>query len=193
MNTSLRISRSVKLLNLTRQAGASTKRVLCTSSKLCQPGDENRNFIDTTNFDSGDIPKSALYLGFGGVIPFASFAMASGFTNEYTNLISTGQIGYAACILTFLGGVHWGREIATNPTAPCMKTLTLSVIPSLYAWSAFALPQHVAMYYLSCGLVGACIHDVTDSTLPKWYRKLRVPLTLLAASSVLVTGMNVAP
>jgi hypothetical protein len=172
-------------------------RVLCTSGRACKPtGSEDKddkNFIDTTNFKSSDIPKPALYLGFGGVIPFASLALASGLTSEYSDVISTAQVGYAACILTFLGGVHWGKELGLNPQEPSMKTLTISVLPSLYAWCAFALPQHYAMYYLSAGLVGACVYDVNNSHLPRWYRKLRLPLTVLAASSVFITGVNVAP
>ena len=127
------------------------------------------------------------------MIPFASLALASGMTSEYMHIISTAQVGYAACILTFLGGVHWGKELTVNPQQPSMKVLTVSVLPSLYAWTSFGLPHHYAMYYLSAGLVGACVYDLNNSELPGWYRKLRLPLTLLAASSVFITGMNVAP
>merc|ERR1712212_1005725 len=67
-------------------------RLLCSSSRMCKPAEdddkkEENYFKDTTDFKSADIPKSALYLGFGGAIPFVSLAMASGLTSEYSNAI----------------------------------------------------------------------------------------------------------
>jgi len=170
-------------------------RTVFTSTRIFRAagkeGNDGPNSTDTSNFKTEAIPNSALYLGFGGAIPFTSLTVASFLTTDYTSLISTAQVGYAACILTFLGGVHWGREIS-NPT-PSMKMLTISILPSLYAWTAFALPHHYALYYLSAGLVGAGVYDINNAQLPGWYRKLRIPLTVLAASSVFITGFNVAP
>jgi len=151
------------------------------------------NFIDTTQFKQDEIPKSALYLGFGGAIPFVTLALASGITpDHYINTLGFAQISYGACILTFLGGVHWGKEIMTNTNNPDMKTMVWSVIPSLYAWSAFVLPHSFALYYLSVGLTSVAFFDINDTTLPKWYRKLRGPLTMLAATSLAVTGYNIS-
>lgn len=164
-------------------------RPISTSHCLCF--EESK--AETKDVKIVDIPKPALYLGFGGAIPFVSLALTSMVATEpYVNYIATAQTSYAACILTFLGGVHWGKELMLNKEQPSMRTLTLSVIPSLYAWSAFALPPSFAMYYLSTGLVAVAVHDVNDSTLPAWYRKLRIPLSLLAASSIATTGYFVS-
>ena len=83
-----------------------------------------------------------------------------------------------------------GKEL--HKDNPDSKILTYSVIPSLYAWSAFILPHHYAFYYLSVRLVSVCSHDLFDKSLPSWYRKLRLPLAIMAASSVAVTGFNLS-
>lgn len=168
-------------------------RYLSSSHTTYQPKDESNrdNTPQKNNFLTSIIPKPAVYLGFSGAIPFVSLALASFASEQYLTQISTAQLSYAACILTFLGGVHWGKELVLKNNDPSMYTLTISVIPSLYAWSAFCLPQQLALYYLSAGLVAMAAHDVTDQSLPQWYRKLRIPLTLLAASSVAITGYNV--
>ena len=122
-----------------------------------------------------------------------SLALASGITTEqYINTLGLAQVSYGACILTFLGGVHWGKEIMTNTNNPDRKVMVWSVIPSLYAWSAFALPYPFALYYLSMGLTSMAFFDISDTTLPKWYRKLRGPLTILAATSLAATGYNMS-
>ena len=158
------------------------------------PSIKENNFIDTTQFKQDGIPKQALYLGFGGAIPFVSLALASGVVcTEYVNYVGLAQISYGACILTFLGGVHWGKELMLNGSSPDMKTLTWSVMPSLFAWSAFSMPYHFGLYYLASGLVGAAVYDLNDKTLPKWYRNLRVPLSILASTSMAVTGYNLHP
>jgi len=136
------------------------------------------------------LPSGAALLGFSGAIPFASLAVASTLTNQYADVIAQGQISYAACILTFLGGVHWGKELMVNKSAPDTRILAYSVLPSLYAWTAFALPYNIALYYLSIGLFSVAVYDVNDKTLPQWYRTMRIPLTTVAATSVLLTGYN---
>ena len=138
------------------------------------------------------IPTPAVYLGSGGAIPFVSLAAVSCLTDHYSSILALGQLSYAACILTFLGGVHWGKELKENPENPNYQTLTYSVLPSLYAWSSFAMPYHLGLFYLSTGLLGVAYCDIKDTTLPQWYRKLRVPLTMLAASSVALTGYNIS-
>ena len=137
------------------------------------------------------IPTPAVYLGFGGAIPFVSLAAVSCLTDHYNSVLALGQLSYAACILTFLGGVHWGKELKENPENPNYQTLTYSVLPSLYAWSSFAMSYPLGLLYLSTGLLVVAYYDIKDTTLPQWYRKLRVPLTILAASSVALTGYNI--
>lgn len=185
----LRCLCSVPSISLSRKdlSNNETKNETTTSSN------EN-NFIDTTQFKQDEIPKQALYLGFGGAIPFVSLALASGVVcAEYANYVGLAQMSYGACILTFLGGVHWGKELMLNSTSPDLKTLTWSVMPSLFAWSAFSMPYHFGLYYLASGLVGAAVYDLNDKTLPKWYRNLRVPLSILASTSIAVTGYNLHP
>ena len=163
----------------------------CNTNNKTKSSNIKNDFIDTTQFKQEEIPRQALYLGFGGAIPFVSLALASGVVcTEFANYVGLAQVSYGACILTFLGGVHWGKELMLNSTSPDFKTLTWSILPSLFAWSAFCMPYHLALYYLASGLVGVAVYDLNDKTLPKWYKNLRVPLSIVASTSMAVTGYN---
>jgi hypothetical protein len=58
------------------------------------------------------IPQAALVLGFSGVIPFAYGTYAK-YRPEETPAFSQRLLkNYSASILSFMGAVHWGAEMA---------------------------------------------------------------------------------
>ena len=64
-------------------------------------------------------------------------------------------LSYGAVILSFLGGLHWGRVI-TSPNAngrPDSTWLIWSVCPSLLGWVALLLPVKVGAMVLSLGFL----------------------------------------
>ena len=191
---------------LISEAGCILKRTISTSIRVLK-SDETSSKQDTSKIGEqyfpdttyslktlSTVPKPALYLGFGGAIPFVSLAWASGIFTNYNDLICLAQTSYAACILTFLGGVHWGKALGSgeNDFEPTWSRMTYSILPSLYAWVAFSLPQTIGLYYLSAGLLIAYAVDAREKRFPSWYRALRVPLTIFGATSVAVTGYNLS-
>lgn len=84
------------------------------------------------------VPLTALLLGAAGLLPFLGCALVATMPlGEWSRLGLLGLLAYAAVILAFLGGVHWGfalpPEPAQTPEARRAR-LTLGVLPSLIGW-----------------------------------------------------------
>jgi hypothetical protein len=65
---------------------------------------------------NNEMPRSALLLGWGGVLPFVGLALAAaiGLPSPIPQA-ETMLIGYGAVILSFMGGVHWGGRCSRSP------------------------------------------------------------------------------
>lgn len=134
-------------------------------------------------------PPPAIWLGLSGAIPFCSLAGLSFIAPEYLDTIMHAQCAYGACILTFLGAVHWGYAIAKDsPLRPNWSTLVYSVTPSLVAWSALLIKPQYGLVTIAIGLLYVLSKDLGTPYFPRWYHALRKVLTTLAASSVLLTA-----
>ena len=132
----------------------------------------------------------ARVLGYAGALPFLCGAIAAsqqvsvlGVTPAYLLL------SYGAVILSFLGGLHWGRVI-TSPNANGRfdsTWLIWSVCPSLLGWVALLLPIKVGAVVLSLCFLAALQIDQTmfrEKIWPVWMRSLRVHLSLIAVASL---------
>lgn len=143
-----------------------------------------------------DIPRSALWLGFAGLIPFI-FAAGLALTPEPE--LSPGEFawvyptdsqailaGYGTVILSFMSGVLWGfASQAPKDDAPL--GYGLSVLPALYVFF-FCLP-HVfslspsnldSIRNLAIGFIALLLLDAFFSgraLAPVWWLKFRVMLT----------------
>ena len=133
---------------------------------------------------------TARVLGYGGAIPFLGGAIAAsqqvvilGFPPAYL------LISYGAVILSFLGGLHWGRVI-TSPYADGRADsawLIWSVCPSLLGWVALLLPVKVGAVVLSLCFLAALQIDqrlLRQQIWPVWMRPLRLHLSLTAVASL---------
>lgn len=134
-------------------------------------------------------PSSALYLGFSGAIPFCSLATMAFISPEHLNLIAHAQQAYGACILSFLGAVHWGYTLPkTSELKPDWNTLGYSVTPSLIAWLSLLMNPAPGLTTLCFGLAVALRKDLKTSCFPSWYIALRKALSTLAVTSVGLTA-----
>lgn len=133
------------------------------------------------------MPRAALYLGLGGTIPFFTTAglAASSADPALVAMATHGCVSYGCSILSFLGAVHWGvaiRSAAHEKTR--MWDFAYSVCPSLAAAAAATMPDSQALITLLPGFAAAFVYDSVrfagDHAVPKWYPKLRRPLTLTA-------------
>ena len=137
-------------------------------------------------------PLVVAWLGYGGLLPFVSLALAIWFDQNHSSLWRDALISYGAVILSFVGALHWGfamtqSELTTNQRN---HSFIWSVVPALLAWVALLMtPKYAAMVLV----VGFMVHFWQDRrlvslvNLPNWYLPLRLRLTLVACISLLTT------
>jgi len=133
---------------------------------------------------------TARILGYGGALPFLGGAVAasqqitiSGFESAYLLL------SYGAVILSFLGGLHWGRVITCPDSVRQYGSAWLiwSVCPSLLSWMALLLPIKASAVVLAlCFLTALKIDQklFQEQIWPAWMQSLRVHLSVIAVASL---------
>ncbi len=148
--------------------------------------------------DQKTLKQWASILGYSGTIPFISLAVilllanASFSTPAASALAASALHIYGAIILSFLGGLHWGR-IACNPDIkPSDKWfLIYSVLPSLIGWSSYLLAdiwQDTALMLIA-GFIISYVIDIRFIKLgawQSWMKPLRTNLTLIVCFSLTV-------
>jgi len=104
--------------------------------------------------ESNGLPKMALYLGYGGLLPFLGLAIAVlvGYNSQALLGISVDAwvAIYAAVILSFLGAIHWSVVIALCGKLNMNDYNTLliySILPALLAWFSFLLPLKLTLFF----------------------------------------------
>ena len=132
----------------------------------------------------------ARVLGYGGAFPFLCGAIAA---NQQVALLGLAPahllLSYGAVILSFLGGLHWGRVITSpNPNKRSDSAwLIWSVCPSLLGWMTLMLPVKVGAVVLSLCFLAALQIDqklFREQIWPTWMRPLRLHLSLIAVASL---------
>ena len=132
-------------------------------------------------------------LGYAGVVPFVGLSLGIIFTPgaDSTGETLAAQVAaqmallvYAAVILSFLGGIVWGRLLAADAgsIAVANRHLVYSVLPSLVAWFALFFGFERAALILASGFAAALLYDrslAKAGLLPNWFYDMRIWLTLV--------------
>ncbi len=137
------------------------------------------------------VPLPALLLGLAGLIPpllLTGVALfdAGLFAPSTPGFVRT----YAAVILSFIGGSWWA--FACREERPRWWLLAIAVLPPLAGWAAigwFFPPE--AMFALALLLVASLAVDallVGRGLAPRWWLRLRVPLSTGLALCCAVSG-----
>lgn len=141
-----------------------------------------------------DIPLAARWFGLSGAIPFVGLGVGSAFMSlAHQSYAQYVLVAYGALILSFLGGVHWGRAITewmneAGKRPGLWIALGLSVVPSLIGWCGLLVPSGVALPALAASFAGMLMIDlnaVRAGQFPAWYGNLRVILTSIVVASLL--------
>lgn len=130
------------------------------------------------------IPPAAHVLGWGGVLPFAALSASLWLVDDaLETTVSQALVVYAAVILSFMGGVHWGVALSdTHSKMPTRQTflLCVSVLPAIAAWGAALLPPQPAVLMIASAFLALYMFDrwaVGAGHVPDWYGSLRLQLT----------------
>lgn len=134
-----------------------------------------------------DTVRTAQILGYAGLIPFAFLAIDP-LTTQYfaPPLARLWLLGYGAVILSFLGGIVWGRALEKPGAGGAM---IVSIVISLVAWAALVLIGQEAFWILAAGFAGALAYD-RGAGLPDWFRRLRLHLSLGAILAMLAGALT---
>lgn len=117
-------------------------------------------------------------LGYAGLIPFIALPLWV--------FLSQSEIGilwhqyYAAIILSFMGGIHWGLAIAHIKFHAFKDTtaLVLSIVVALIAWASLLIGTSFVYPALILGFAFVRAVDICLE-LPAWYGRLRTHLTII--------------
>lgn len=131
------------------------------------------------------LDKTIDQLGYAGLLPFAGLAALMWLVHaDLLPFVAVALTSYAAVIVSFLGGIHWGVGFLRAPAEPRFH-FVWGVVPSLLAWVALLMPAYAALPLL--GLVLVACYAVDRKTYPaaglsRWL-PLRLRLTVVATLS----------
>lgn len=137
-----------------------------------------------------NMPRSALILGFAGLLPF--FWGVLTLLSEPLALWTIRTIGarfvapfvilnYATIILAFMSGVLWGFATRAD-AARAPMAYALSILPALWAFFFVGGGPVSSAMNLIAGFLGLLMLDWTyqrQGLAPDWWMRLRVPLTVI--------------
>src|ERR1700722_11752291 len=90
------------------------------------------------------MPAIAIAFSLLGLVPLAFFAFgAVGHIPEPAERMLVSLIDYAALILSFSGGVHWGLALLPGAVRPSAR-FGVGVLPLIVAWVGLVLGQMVS-------------------------------------------------
>jgi hypothetical protein len=90
---------------------------------------------------------AAWALGLAGLLPFLLGAAGVWFFPfEWSDLAATALLTYAAVIVSFLGGIHWG--LAMRQARAPRGWLIWGVLPSLLAWALLLMAASLIVCYV---------------------------------------------
>lgn len=135
-------------------------------------------------------PTAAWALGLAGLLPFFGAAIALWVGPEtLRGAALLALLSYAAVILSFVGAVRWGLEIAREGR-PRTGPLALSILPALAAWGLLVGSVKISPALQLAGfalcLIASGAWDARASSAPAWYRRLRIVLTAGAVVALAV-------
>jgi hypothetical protein len=127
-------------------------------------------------------------LGLAGLLPFVAGAVGLWlFPPAWFGLAALGLLAYAAVIVSFLGGIHWGLAMPLAQLTKRRSLLIWGVLPSLLAWAALLLNSAWGLLLMAASLLLCYVVDCQiyrSLKLGDWLA-LRALLTFVAVLSCL--------
>lgn len=136
------------------------------------------------------MPFPLFLLGLVGLAPFVGCGLAAlGAHSGGDDLWLAALIGYAAVVLGFFGGVHWG--LVLREPAPSRSTMRvgLAVVPLALSWAALVAEATGLSWVALLILIGGYILAIAaehrgsqEGLLPNRYLWLRWTFTIVAVA-----------
>ena len=149
---------------------------------------------DANSQDKKHIIIIANILGYAGALPFIGLSLIILFASgELANVAKPALHLYGAIILSFLGGLHWGRIASQNQYSTSDKwVLIYSILPSLIAWSSYLLASiwRESVWMLIITFILTYYVDrrfISDGKWNLFMRSLRLNLTFVSCLCLILT------
>ena len=129
--------------------------------------------------------KEGAILGYSGLVPFVFLGCVAWLAKgEMQQDILFALLAYAACIVSFLGAIHWGLALR-EPELPSGRMLVWAVIPSLVAWCALMVGTSGGLWMVVIALwfcLGVDWKAYPRYRLQAWLG-MRLALTIVASAA----------
>ena len=143
-----------------------------------------------------NVPSNAKLIGFLGLIPMILGLLGSlqlfFFSENINQFLIKFSITYSAIILSFLGGCLFAFNCLKKDN-PSLLGLTLTILPSIWATIALQSPilktSLLALGFLLIFEIDRRFFKINLT--PKWWLKLRLPLTTVIIVILVIMGFNV--
>ncbi|KAF7779000.1 hypothetical protein Agabi119p4_3345 [Agaricus bisporus var. burnettii] len=184
-------------------AGANVTQDAVTSDAGVQ------SFLGITTKNLKAVPEPVLMLGLVGGLPYVGSSLTTIWLAREASLAIHGvtvgidpgvaltvldqalnfQVTYGAVMLSFLGALHWGMEMAAYGGQKGYTRLALGTAPMLLAWSTLGgMQPTMALVVQWVGFTGLWYAD-SKATMagwtPKWYSQYRFYLSILVGVCII--------
>lgn len=177
-----------------------------TSDAVANSGQESFYGI-TTNIAS-QVPEPVFVLGLAGGIPYIGASATTVYLAYEAQKAASGidigmdpgvaltvldqalnfQVTYGAVMLSFLGALHWGMEMAGYGGQKGYYRLALGTAPMLVAWPTLGMEPMSALVVQWIGFTGLWYAD-SKATMagwtPQWYSQYRFYLSILVGTCII--------
>jgi len=162
-------------------------------------------------FSLEDVPRKAVLIGLAGVTPYVATSLSTCFlawninhfhetgsavgmtghtAEQLLHLLEPIQVGYGACIISFLGAIHWGLEWAKYNGEYGYTRYAPGVIAPALAWPTTFLPVEYALISQFLAFNYLYYNDsraARAGQAPRWYGVYRFVLTFIVGASIVIT------
>ena len=154
--------------------------------------------LEINHLRANVLRRTAWLLGGLGLIPFMGLSLALWFSSSIDQpTLVQALLLYSVCIISFLGGIHWGIALVFHdlPVVYVATSLVWSVLPALFAWPLLLLPSAQGLAWAAIGLLVILAVDLRLNKhypIPGWFASLRSILTAVACASLCAGSLFVA-
>jgi len=167
------------------------------------------DFASITSTIAAQVPQPLMAMGLAGGLPYIGTSLFTVWSARQAALAAEGlssidpatalaaltqcteyQIAYGAVMLSFLGAIHWGLEIAAYGGQHGYRRLILGVVPVLYSVPTLMLAPQLALAVQWAGFTGMWYADMKATGAgwaPSWYSQYRFYLSVLVGSCIILT------
>jgi hypothetical protein len=139
-------------------------------------------------------------LGYAGIVPFVVLAVLLWLVHEPQPAawLSIALTGYAACVASFLGAIHWGAAFTLGENTSAQhqawqkRHICWGVTPSILSWVALLMPAYAGLPLM--GLILVACYLVDRQLYPTVWRPwltLRFRLTVAAVIACVVGAAGI--